>query len=363
MHLTLTDDQRAIRDSVADFLTETAGLERLRAVLESPTGWDDALWQAFAVDMGFAGLMVPESYGGSGLGALEMALVLEQTGRTLAAIPFFETAVLAVQSILLAGREEQRQHWLPDIARGTCKAACAFSASVDGRRPQLSDGRLTGASGFVTFAHVADVLIVAAHSEHGPQLLALPADTPGIRIQRQHCLDMTRPFSQLEFSEVHVPDMLLLSGAGSCVMDEVMAMATGLLASEQIGGAAFCLSSTVEYVQQRVQFGRAIGSFQAVKHTLADMMVEVESARSAGLYAATMLALGDAERFQAASIARSWCSDVFHHCAGEAIQLHGGIGYTWEHHAHLYFKRARSSASWFGSAEQHREKIAGWMGL
>jgi len=362
MHVALTDDQRAIRDSTADILTETAGLERLRAVIESPEGWDDALWQSFVCEMGFAGLMVPERYGGAGLGALEMSLVLEQTGRTLAAIPFFETAVLAVQSILLAGSEGQQHTWLPKLASGECKAAFAFTPAADGRIAQLSGDILTGAAGFVTFAHVAELLIVLAQSEHGPQLLVLPVDTPGINIQRQNALDLTRPFSQVEFDHVQVPDGLrLVNGAGA--VDEILAMAAGLLASEQTGGAAFCLSSTVEYVQQRVQFARVIGSFQAVKHTLADMMVEVESARSAALYAATMLAGRDDARFEAASVARSWCSDAFHHCAGEAIQLHGGIGYTWEHHAHLYFKRARSSASWFGSAEQHREKIAGWMGL
>jgi len=357
MHVALTDEQLAIRDSAAEILTETAGLERLRAVIESPDGWDGALWQSFACEMGFAGLMVPETYGGAGLGALEMSLVLEQTGRTLAAIPLFETSVLAVQSVVLAGSDEQKQTWLPKLASGECKAAFAFHPGV-----RLSGDILASTSGFVTFAHVADVLVVVAQSESGPQLVILPVDTPGINIQRKHSLDLTRPFSLVEFDDVRVPDSAwLVDGAGA--IDEVLAMAAGLLASEQTGGAAFCLSSTVEYVQQRVQFGRVIGSFQAVKHTLADMMVEVESARSAALYAATMLASGDEERFEAASVARSWCSDAFHHCAGEMIQLHGGIGYTWEHHAHLYFKRARSSASWFGSADEHREKIAGWMGL
>jgi len=362
MHLALTDDQRAIRDSAAEILTQTCGLERLRAVIESPAGWDDVLWQSFACEMGFAGLWVPETYGGSGLGALEMSLVLEQTGRTLAAIPFFETAVLAVQSVLLAGNEQQQQTWLPGFASGEYKAAFAFNPCADGRVARLSGEILNGASGFVTFAHVADVLIVVAQSDNGPQFVVLPADTPGINIQRQNSLDLTRPFSQVEFKDVRVPDTARLVNEDHAI-DEVLAMAAGLLASEQTGGAAFCLSSTVEYVQQRVQFGRVIGSFQAIKHSLADMMVEVESARSAALYAATMLATGDEERFEAASVARSWCSDAFHHCAGEAIQLHGGIGYTWEHHAHLYFKRARSSASWFGSADLHREKIAGGMGL
>jgi len=362
MPYALSEEQRAIRDSAAEILTQTASLERLRAVLASPAGWDEALWQAFATESGFAGLMVPEAYGGAGLGALEMALVLEQTGRTLAAIPFFETAVLGVQALLLAGSEDQQQRWLPDIASGACKAAFAFNKSADGRIPQLCGGRLYGAAGFVSFAHIADLVLVLAVSEHGPQLLALPADTPGLHIQRQNSLDLTRPFSEVEFADIAIaPGARLCEGTDAAA--ELMALAAGLLASEQTGGAAFCLASTVDYVQQRVQFGRVIGSFQAIKHSLADMMVGVESARSAALYAASMLAAGDGERFEAASIARAWCSDVYHHCAGDAIQLHGGIGYTWEHHAHLYFKRARSSASWLGSADQHRDKIAGWMGL
>lgn len=361
MEFALTDDQRLIQDSARTLLTETAGHERLRAVIESPAGWDEALWASLAGDLGFAGLMVPEAYGGSGLGAVEMALVLEETGSALAAVPFFETAVLGAQAILLAGSEAQHAALLPELAAGRTRTAFAFTPAT-GSELRLQQGRLSGTADFVTFAHVADLLIVATYDD---RLLALPVTTPGISIERQPNLDLTRPFARVTFDAVTVAEAAVLNNGGSAELatKRLLAVAAALLAAEQTGGAAFCLSSTVAYAKQRVQFGRPIGSFQAVKHELADMMVLVEAARSAALYAAAAIDEGSAELFEAAAVARVWCSDAYQHCAAEAIQLHGGIGFTWEHHAHLYFKRARSSSTWFGDAAVHREKLARIIGL
>jgi len=357
----LTDDQRLIQDSTRTLLAETAGLDRLHRVIKSAAGWDDTLWRALACELGFAGLMVSEAYGGSGLGAVEMALVLEETGRVLAAVPFFETAVLGAQAILRCGSDTQRASLLPDLAAGGTKVAFAFTPAA-GRELRLRHGALSGAADFVTFAHVADLLVIATEDQ---SLIALPVATPGISIQRQSNLDLTRPFARVTFDTVTVPDSAVLGKPGSAgpAIQRLLAVAAGQLAAEQTGGAAFCLSSTVAYAKQRVQFGRVIGSFQAIKHELADMMVLVEAARSATLYAAAAIDEGGPELFEAASIARSWCSDAYQHCAAEAIQLHGGIGFTWEHHAHLYFKRARSSSSWFGDATRHREKLARLIGL
>jgi len=352
MEFAITSDQRMIQESARAFLTDAASLERLRASLESEAGWDCDLWSGLG-NLGFTGLMIPETYGGSGLGAVEMALVLEETGRTLAAAPFFETAVLATQAILTAGTEEQRASLLPALASGEMKAT--WAGVVD--RPVLSGGRLQGRARFVPFGHVAELLIIATADD---SLIALPAATPGVRVTPVTNLDRTRPMAEVHLDAVDVPDGAILgspSGAGAAIA-RTLAVGAGLLAAEQTGGAQFCLDSTVEYAKQRVQFRRTIGSFQAVKHDLANMMVMIEASRSAAYYAAAAIDEAGDELAEACSIASSWASDCYHHCSGEAIQLHGGIGFTWEHHAHLYFKRARASSSWFGGPEAQRDALA-----
>jgi len=352
MDFALSEDQRLIADSARGFLADASGLEQVRAVVDGEAGWAPGLWSGLARDMGFAGLMIPEAYGGSGLGAVEMAVVLEETGRRLAPAPLFETSVLAAQAILAAGDEAQRASLLPAIAAGDTRAAFVGAAE----RPTLARGRLTGRARFVTFAHVADLLVVATTDG---SLVALRAATPGIVVERTPNLDRTRPFSSVTF-DLEVPDEAVLGGAGSAVsaIARTLAVGAGLLAAEQTGGAQFCLDSTVEYAQQRVQFGRLIGSYQAVKHELADMMVMIEASRSAALYAAAAIDEGGEELAEACAIAAAWASECYLHCSGEAIQLHGGIGFTWEHHAHLYFKRARATSTWLGTVEAHREALA-----
>lgn len=332
---------RLIQETARGYLDDHAGWD-----FDAPEGWDSALWAGFA-ELGFAGLMVPEAYGGLGLGARDMAGVLEETGRTLAPIPFFESAVLAVQAILAGGSEAQRAALFPGIVSGEIRATLAGTAA----RPSLAGGRLIGEADFVSFGHIADLLVVATREG---QLVAMRADTPGLEVNRTPNLDAIRPLSSIRF-DCAVPEDAILATPGAC--DRALAIAAGLLAAEQAGGARQCLDMTVDYARQRVQFGRAIGSFQAVKHMLADMMVSVESAHSAALLAAAAIDDED-DPAEACSIARAWCSDEYLHCAGQAIQLHGGIGFTWEHAAHRYFKRARSSASWLGAPTTHRERIA-----
>jgi alkylation response protein AidB-like acyl-CoA dehydrogenase len=374
LRFALTEEQRLIQGSARTLLTRNAGVDRLRAVIESGTGYDAALWNMLAGEMGFAGLMVPESYGGSGFGAVEMALVLEETGRTLALVPFFETAVLAVQAILLAGTPAQQQTLLPAIAAGRTKAAMAIAGPSGLPFPDdigvtmTRDGaawRLTGSAGFVTFAHVADLMLIVTKSNDGFSIVTLPTlieggSIEGLSIERLTSLDLTRPMCRVTLNDVYVSEDAVLGGpcTAGVAITRMLAIGAGLLASEQTGGAEFCLSSTVDYAKQRVQFGRVIGSFQAVKHELAEMMVAVEAAHSAALYAAAAIDAGGDELFEAASVARVWCSEAYRHCAAEAIQLHGGIGFTWEHHAHLYFKRARSSSTWLGEPVFHRERVA-----
>ena len=350
MDFALSDDQRAIQEAARDFLTDAANPDVIRAAVEGTSGFDESLWSSLG-EMGFAGLMIPEGQGGLGLGAVEMALVLEETGRVLAPVPFFETAVLAVQAVLAAGSEEQKAALLPRLASGT-RAAFAGTAS----RPALSDGRLTGQAKFVTFGHVAQLIILATADE---SLVVLEADTPGLTIEALPALDRTRRFATLTFDCAVTPDMILgAPGSAKAAIERTLTIGAGLLAAEQTGGMQYSLDATVDYAKQRVQFGRLIGSFQAYKHMLADMMLLVEASRSAAYYAAAAIDEDGEELAEACHAARAYVPDAYCSVTGDAIQLHGGIGFTWEHHAHLYFKRARATASWLGTPDQHREALA-----
>ena len=355
MDFALSDDQRAIQEAARDFLTDAANPDVIRAAVEGTSGFDESLWDSLG-EMGFTGLMIPEGLGGLGLGAVEMALVLEETGRVLAPVPFFETAVLAVQAILAAGSEEQKAALLPRLATGT-RACFAGTAS----RPTLSHGKLTGTAQFVTFGHVAQLIIVATADE---SLVVLEADTPGLVIEALPALDRTRRFACLTFDCDVTPEMILgAPGSAKAAIERTLTIGAGLLTAEQTGGMQYSLDATVDYAKQRVQFGRLIGSFQAYKHMLADMMLLVEASRSAAYYAAaaideTLTRREAGELAEAAHAARAYVSDAYCSVTGDAIQLHGGIGFTWEHHAHLYFKRARASASWLGTPDQHREALA-----
>lgn len=349
MDFSLNDDQRAIQTAARDFLSVEAGAGSARAAVDSIDGFDERLWRKLC-GMGFAGLMVPEANGGLGLGAAEMALVLEETGRVLAPVPFFETAVLCVQAVLQAGTPEQHDALLPRLAAG---ARASFAGTAN--RPSVEGGRLIGSADFATFGHVADLIIVATRDE---SLIVLDRETPGLGTEPLPSLDRTRRLARLTFDcSIDATDILgTRSGSGGAI-ERTLTVGAGLLAAEQVGGMQHCLDSTVEYSRERIQFGRPIGSFQAYKHALADMLLLVEASRSAAYYAASAID-ADEDVAEACHVARSYVSDAYRSVAGEAIQLHGGIGFTWEHHAHLYFKRARASASWLGSAERHREALA-----
>jgi len=351
MDFALSDDQRAIQEAARDFLADASNPDIVRAAVESETGFAEPLWASLAGEMGFAGILVPEAYGGLGMGAVEMALVLEETGRTLAPVPFFETAVLAVLAVREAGSEAQKAALLPRLAAGT-RGCLAGTAS----RPILSGGRLTGTADFVTFGHVAELIVVATADN---SLVVLEAGTPGLAVEALPPLDRTRRFARMTF-DCAVPDGAVLGAPGSsaATIARVLTIAGGLLAAEQTGGMQYSLDATVDYAKQRVQFGRLIGSFQAYKHILADMMLLVEASRSAAYYAAAAIDEDGAELAEACHVARSYVSDAYRSVTGDAIQLHGGIGFTWEHHAHLYFKRARATSSWLGSPDAHREALA-----
>jgi alkylation response protein AidB-like acyl-CoA dehydrogenase len=369
-----SEEQRLIRESARAFLVARAGAAQRRAALSQPGGYDAQLWRAMAAELGWTGLAIAEEYGGAGLGWVELCILQEEQGRQLTASPFFTTVALAAPIIAALGSAAQRQALLAGIAAGEMRIACAVSGA-DGRPPcegvtlELLGARppytLSGVSDFVIHGDSADLLLVLARApgssgEDGISVMVIPAASAGVTLHPHVMLDLTRPMSRVDFAGVAVTREQLLGEAGGAgaALQRGLNLARIALAAEALGGAEHVLETTTEYAKQRVQFGRPIGSFQAIKHRLADMMIEVEAAKSAAWYAACVAQEGGDELAEAAAIAKSHCCDAFFDCAANAIQLHGGIGFTWEHEAHLYFKRARASAMLLGSPAWHRERLA-----
>jgi alkylation response protein AidB-like acyl-CoA dehydrogenase len=369
MQFVHSEEQELIR-ATARGLLEGYGSERLRAALSAPGAYEAALWRQMSGELGWCGLAIAEAYGGAGLGWVELCILQEEQGRRLVASPFFATVALAGAFLRAAGQTAPRDLLLQRIASGGVRIACALGGT-DGRPPpqgvavtlaaRAGTWLLNGASDFVIHADSADFLLVLARGRAAEELsvAVLPAASAGITITPHVMLDLTRPMARVTFDNVAVTGEELLGAPGSAaaLIGRALDLARIALASEALGGAERVLEMTTEYVKQRVQFGRAIGSFQALKHRLADMMVQVEAAKSAAWYAACVADEGGAELAEAAAIAKSYCCDAFYDCAANAIQLHGGIGFTWEHDAHLYFKRARASATLLGSPAWQRERL------
>lgn len=374
MHFAFTDEQELIRDAARTFCEEHGTPERVRTAIASPPGYDEASWRAIGGEMGWCGIALPEELGGSGLRAVELAILCEQMGRVLLPSPFFATACLAAPAILAAATPVQRQALLPSIAAGRTRTTLAIADSqgtpgLDGigsRLTRVRGGlRLDGEAGFVIHADSADLVVVATRSEgsrgaEGVSLLFVTAGQAGIKIEPLNMLDRTRSMSRLRFDGVEIAADTVLGevGAAGPALAATLARARVALAAEQLGCAEAALELTAEYARTRVQFDRPIGSFQAIKHRLADMMVMTEAARSAVYYAACAVDELPGELEDAASIAASWCSDTCTNCAGNMIQILGGVGFTWEHVAHLYFKRARASSTLLGPPAWQRERIA-----
>ena len=372
MQFAHSEEQQLIRDNARALLSERAASAQLRAALAAPGGYDAQLWRTIG-ELGWTGLAVPQIYGGAGLGWVELCLLMEEQGRRLLASPFFATCALAAPLIAASGSEAQRQALLPRIAAGKVRIGCALTGS-DGRPPcdgvtVVLEGRgddfsLNGVSDFVIHGDSADLLLVVARASgsrggDGISVAVIPAASTGVSIHRHLMLDLTRPMSRVELDGVTVGREQLLGEAGAAggAVEEALDLARIALASEALGGAEQVLEMTTAYSKERVQFGRPIGSFQAIKHRLADMMIEVEAAKSAAWYAACVADERRTELAEAAAIAKSYCCDAYFDCAANAIQLHGGIGFTWEHDAHLYFKRARATATLLGSPAWQRERL------
>jgi alkylation response protein AidB-like acyl-CoA dehydrogenase len=366
MDLILGAEHEELRATVRRFLERRSPEPEVRRLMETTAGYDPAVWSQMAGQLGLQGLLIPERFGGAGYGYLELVIALEEMGRALLCAPYLSSAVMAASLLLASGDEAAGKDYLPGIADGSLIATVAL-AEADGRWDKAgvtlqatgSGGSwtLTGEKLFVLDGAIADVVLVAARTRGGVSVLAVEKGAAGLQASLMATMDQTRKQSRLAFAAT--PARLVgREGEGWPAISAMLDLTAIALAAEQAGGARKVLEMAVEYARTRVQFGRPIGSFQAIKHKCADMLLDVESARSAAYYAGWAAATESDELPVLASLAKSCCSEAYSRAAAENIQVHGGIGFTWEHPAHLYFKRAKSSELLFGDPAYHRELLA-----
>jgi alkylation response protein AidB-like acyl-CoA dehydrogenase len=371
MDFQFSEEHDELRRTVRRFLESKSEEAVVRRLMQTDEGYDPTVWKQMAEQLGLQGLIVPAECGGAGLGFVEIAVVLEEMGRFLFCAPFLSSAVLGATTVALAADDATRAELLPAIASGGKIVSVAVAedrgswnpASVRTRAEKKGEGWvLEGTKSYVLDGQVADVLLVAARAPDGLSLFQVAGESPGLTRTALPALDLTRKLAHLELSST--PARRVATGDVTSALDRVLLLAATALAAEQVGGAQRCLEISTEYAKTRLQFGRAIGSFQAIKHRCADMLVEVEFAKSAAYHAAFTAAERPAgELATAARMAKSYCSEAYLHAASETIQIHGGMGFTWEHPAHLYFKRAKSSAVLFGDPVYHRERLGEEIGL
>jgi alkylation response protein AidB-like acyl-CoA dehydrogenase len=371
MNFGFSEEQEELRRQVRRFLEEKSPETEVRRLMATTEGYDPAVWSQMADQLGLQAMTIPEAYGGAGFGYVELLVVLEEMGAALLCAPYFSTVALGTNAILTSGDEVAAKQWLGAIASGETIATLAITED-SGRwdldaittRASKKDGAwvLDGHKSFVIDGHTAGLIVVAAHTDAGLSLFAVESDATGLTRTPLATMDQTRKQARLEFSST--PATLVgRDGDAAAGLEKTLQLAAVALAAEQVGGAQRVLDNAVDYAKNRMQFGRPIGSFQAIKHKCADMLLEVESAKSAAYYGAWAAATDDDELALAASLAKSYCSEAYFHCAAENIQIHGGIGFTWEHHAHLYFKRAKSSELLLGDPAYHRELLAQRLGI
>jgi alkylation response protein AidB-like acyl-CoA dehydrogenase len=361
MDFSFSPDQQLLKNSARAFLDEHAGAARVRALWDDPRGESEALWKEMA-QLGWLGLALPEDAGGSALGLVETAILQEELGRAACPSPYLPT-VLAAMAIDRFGSPAQKQRWLPALAGGAARATVAlmeraldWSPASVATRAEERGGKvaLTGVKQFVPWAHVADVLLVPARRGGALVVYAVDASAPGLSVTPLTGLDPGTRLAQVRLEGAAVAAEAALPGEAFEFLLERGAVGA---AAEMLGAARRCLDMAVEYAKVREQFGQPIGSFQAIRHKCADMLLEVENSHSATYYAAWALASGAEDGALAASVAKSYVNDAARRVCGEAIQVHGGIGFTWEYDLHLYFKRAKALEPQYGDAEHHRELI------
>ena len=361
-----TPEHRALRRAVRDLLQQRSPIERTRRVAASEEPFDRDLWRALAQEVGVVGLMVPEEFGGAGASFAEVGIVLEELGRSLSCVPYLSTAVLAACVLVACEDDAAQAEFLPPITRGESIATVVLPQPRSLRQTaQVTvearlDGTgwaLHGAVGNVFDGAAADLLLVPARCEEEVNFFAVSAEAAHLTIVSQETFDTTRRQAQVGFDGAPARPV---TGrvAGSDLLDYVYDVTFAALAADQMGGAAETLAAAAEYAKTRVQFGRKIGSYQAITHKCADMLVASEAARSAGYHALGSIGESSRDRALAASLAKAACDDSALFCAEQNIQIHGGIGCTWEHPAHLYLRRAKSTSMLLGDGEFHRRRLA-----
>jgi alkylation response protein AidB-like acyl-CoA dehydrogenase len=371
MNFGFSEEQDELRKMVRRFLEEKSPETEVRRLMATDEGYDPAVWAQMANELALQGLGIPEEFGGQGFGPVELYVVFEEMGAALLCAPYFSTVALAANALLFVGNEKDQAEYLPGIASGETIATVALTddagmwdlSSTSTTATRSGDGFvLNGVRSYVTDGSTASLLLVPAMTDKGLSLFAVAGDAEGVTREALATMDQTRKQSRIEL--VNAPGALVGEEGGALAGLETTAqVAAAALAAEQVGGAQRVLDASVEYAKNRVQFGRPIGSFQAIKHKCADMLLDVESAKSAAYYAAWAAQERNDELPIAASLAKSFCSEAYFHCAAENIQIHGGIGFTWEHPAHLYFKRAKSSELFLGDPAYHRELLAQRLGI
>jgi len=371
MDLVFTAEHDALRAATRDLLQRHAPEPTVRAAMQTEDGYNPALWHRMAGEIGLPGLIVPEAFGGSGADFIDLGVVMEELGRALYCGPFLSSAVLAATVLTAADDETAACTYLPALCAGLLLATVADDRLLGGRdvplpvaTPDAGTARITGRAGFVLDGHIADIIVVSARYGDETGLYLVDTRAAGTTATPLPTMDLTRKIASVEFRGAPAR-RLGQPGNARRVLTRVGDLAAIALAAEQAGSAQQVLDITVEYARTRTQFGRTIGSFQAVKHRCADMSVEVESARSAaynGIWTAASKP-DDTQLGIAASIAHCYCSEAFTRAAASCIQVHGGIGFTWEHSAHLYYRRAKSTELLFGHPAQHRRRLATLLGL
>jgi len=378
MDIGFTEEQELLRDTARKFLDSECATKFVREMMATDAAVTDQFWRQLA-DNGWLGITYPEEVGGSGLGLVDLVVLMEEIGRAVMPGPYPATVLLGGAAIAAAGSADQRREWLPRIAAGEVKATLAVTepnprwdaAGITATAREARGGfALSGTKMFVPDAHLADVLVIAARSrdgstmEDGVSLFLVPKDMPGLSVRRLPSIDETRKLCEVTLANVAVPGSALLGElhGGWAPLQQVIDRAAVALSAEMCGAAQRVLEMTVEYAKLRVAFGKPIGSYQGVKHKCADMLVEIENAKSLTYYAAWAVDEGAADAPLAVSMAKAAASDAGRKVCAAGIQLHGGIGMTWEHDLQLYLKRAKADEVAFGDASWHRERVAQLMG-
>jgi alkylation response protein AidB-like acyl-CoA dehydrogenase len=374
MNFGFNDEQELLRSTARKFFDNEFPSMTVRTLMEDSSGMTPELWKKLA-EQGWLGLIAPEEHGGMALGIVDLVVLLEEMGRAVVPGPFFSTVLLGGLAILEAGNDAQKKAWLPKICSGDARATLAWmepsaemgAAGVTLQAAAKGSGfTLSGTKLFVHDAHTADVIVVAARTassqnpEEGISLFLVPKGMPGLAVTLLPTMDQTRKLCEVTLTNVALGGDAIMGapGAGWKPLARVIDRATVGLCAEMCGGAQKVLDMTVEYAKIRQAFGRPIGSYQGVKHRAADMLVDVENSKSITYYAAWAMDEGVPEGPLAVSMAKAYVSDAYRRVSGAGIQLHGGIGFTWEHDLHLYFKRAKGSEFTFGDATWHRERVA-----